>query len=336
MIARSLFLLSLLLVVPLSAQEEAPPLVVASASIFADMAEVIGGDMVRVQSVVPIGGDPHIYEPTPEDVRLVARADVVLVNGLTFEGWMNELIANSGTAAETVTVTAGIRAIASEEYVNSSDPHAWMSAKNGLTYVANIRDALIRLDPENAEAYRFNANMYLGQIQDLDNYIQQQIARIPAHQRVLITSHDAFRYYGRRYGIRVEAALGTSTDAEVRTDDVARLTQIIRDTKVPAIFVESTINPKLIRQLADDNGVIIGGSLYADSLGEPAGEAGTYLKMLRFNTDAIVNGLLGQAIDLVDTQAPSRVQQATLLLIILGVMAGSFVFMVVQLNKGVS
>ncbi|MEL6141509.1 MAG: zinc ABC transporter substrate-binding protein, partial [Bacteroidota bacterium] len=313
------------------------PIVVASASIFADMAEVIGGDMIRVQSVVPIGGDPHIYEPTPEDVRLVARADLILINGLTFEGWMNELIENSGTTAETVTVTEGLATIASEEYANSSDPHAWMSAKNGLVYIVNIRDALIRLDPANAEGYRFNANMYTGQIQDVDEYIQRSIASIPAEQRVLITSHDAFRYFGKRYGIRVEAALGTSTDADVQTNDIVRLAKVIRESRVPAIFVESTINPKLIQQIAADHGVDIGGSLYADSLGEPDGEAGTYLKMLKYNTETIVKGLSGQTDALgINGEANGRLQQTTLLGIILSVMIGAFAFMVVQLNKGIA
>ncbi|MEL7163378.1 MAG: zinc ABC transporter substrate-binding protein, partial [Bacteroidota bacterium] len=205
-----------------SAQEatDTRPLVVASASIFADMANVVGGDHVRVEMVVPIGGDPHIYEPTPDDVRLVAAADLVLVNGLTFEGWMDELIANSGTRARTVTITEGIGTIDSEEYANSADPHAWMTAKNGLTYVRNVRDALIELDPFNKQVYEFNAGVYLQQLEDLDQAIFRQLATIPEAQRILITSHDAFRYYGRYYGIRVEAALGTSTDAEVQTDDV--------------------------------------------------------------------------------------------------------------------
>jgi len=206
------------------AQEaDSRPLVVASASIFADMTEVIAGDLLRVQSVVPIGGDPHIYEPTPENVQLVSRADLVLINGLTFEGWMNELIENSGTRAETVTITKGIGTIESEEYANSSDPHAWMTAANGQRYIRNIRDALIKLDPFNKEVYEFNAGIYLQQLEDLDAEIFRQIESIPEAQRILITSHDAFRYYGRHYGIRVEAALGTSTDAQVQTDDVNRL-----------------------------------------------------------------------------------------------------------------
>ncbi|NJO86593.1 MAG: zinc ABC transporter solute-binding protein [Lewinella sp.] len=201
-----------------------------------------------------------------------------------------------------------------------------MSAQNGLLYATNIRDALSELDPANAEAFRFNANMYLGQLRDLDAYIQAQIDRIPEAQRVLITSHDAFRYYGRRYQLRVEAALGTSTDAQVQTDDVARLNRTIQSTMVPAIFVETTINPKLIRQIASDNKVIIGGYLYADSLGEPGGEADTYLKMLRHNTDAIVRGLLGQSNDNGAGLGPTFNQQLLLLGIVLAVMLGAFFF----------
>jgi ABC-type Zn uptake system ZnuABC Zn-binding protein ZnuA len=317
------------------AQEaDSRPLVVTSASIFADMAEVIAGDLLRVQSIVPIGGDPHIYEPTPENVQLVSRADLVLINGLTFEGWMNELIENSGTRAETVTITKGIGSIASEDYANSSDPHAWMTAANGLIYVRNVRDALIRLDPFNKEVYEFNAGIYLQQLEDLDKAIFRQIESIPEEQRILITSHDAFRYYGRHYGIRVEAALGTSTDAQVQTDDVNRLTNIIRDSGVPAIFVETTINPKLIRQLATDNDVIIGGNLYADSLGDPDGEAGTYLKMLTFNTTTIVNALRGETADVGTGIGPSGKQQSVLLAIILLVMGGAFFFMVNRINAG--
>lgn len=331
--SKVLFLSSVLCLAGLAAQSEARPLVVTSASIFADMAAVIGGDMITVESIVPIGGDPHTYEPTPSDVQLIARADAILINGLTFEGWINEMIANSGSTAAVTRITEGLEEIASEEYQNSSDPHAWMSAKNGQTYVANIRDALIRLDPKNAEAYRFNANIYGLQIADLDTYIQSQIARIPQQKRVLITSHDAFRYYGRRYGIAVEATLGTSTDADVRTQDVARLTQLIRERKIPAIFVESTVNPKLIRQIANDNGVAIGGSLYADSLGEPGGEAGTYLDMLRHNTDVIVAGLLGQSDPEAGQDTAAPYSQFLLLGFILFIMIGAFGLLVFELNK---
>lgn len=330
----SLLFLTALLCYNLSGQSEDKPLVVASASIFADMAEVIAGDLVDVKMIVPIGGDPHIYDPTPADAQLVAAADLILVNGLTFEGWVNELVANSGTKGKKVIITQGVQPIASEEYTNSTDPHAWMDASNGVKYAANIRDALIQIDPENADVYRFNAGLYQQQIQDLDTYIISRMAEVPEANRILVTSHDAFRYYGQRYGIRVEAALGTSTDAEVRTADVARLTNIIRESGVKAIFVESTINPKLIQQIAKDNGVIVGGSLFADSLGDSLSAAPTYLQMLKHNTDLVVEGLLGNSEDISLGDEPSMLEQSILLGFILAFMLGAFFYVVYALNRG--
>jgi ABC-type Zn uptake system ZnuABC Zn-binding protein ZnuA len=307
------------------------PLVVATASIFADMAAVISGDLVEVKTVVPIGADPHVYEPTPADVRLVAQADLILKNGLTFEGWLNELIANSGARAEVVTITEGIEPIGSDKYKNAYDPHAWMSAHNGRQYIRNIRDALARLDPANADVYDFNYRLYDQQLADLDAYIQQRINSIPPKQRVLATSHDAFRYYGRRYGLRVEAVLGTSTDAEVQTADIMRLNRVLIETQAPAVFVETTVNPKLLRQIAEDNGIAIGGSLYADSLGDPDSPAATYINMLRHNTDVIVGALLPNTA--APAAAPPFDAGAPWLLALMGLlMAGSFAFMVYRLN----
>ena len=340
----ALLFLALLLCTRARAQspDDERPLVVTSASIFADMTLMVADDLVRIQSVVPIGGDPHTYEPTPADVRLIAAADLVLVNGLTFEGWMSELIENSGTRARTVTITEGLGTIASEEYANSADPHAWMTAKNGLTYVRNIRDALSGLDPFNQEQYRFNAGVYLQQLEDLDAEIFAAVATVPEQHRILITSHDAFRYFGRHYGIRVEAAMGTSTDADVRTGDVQRLTETIRDSGVPAIFVESTINPKLIRQIARDNDIVIGGSLYADSLGDTDGPAGTYTDMLRHNVRTIVSALRGESGAAMASGAgaaeggASTAETVGLLGIILGIMVGAFFYMVRRLNVGMA
>jgi len=265
--------------------------VVATASMMGDMAENIAGGEVIVKTIVPIGGDPHIYDPTPKDVQLVVKADLVLKNGLTFEGWLNELIENSGTKAKTVRVTEGINPIQSAQYKNSADPHAWMDASLGLIYIKNIKDALIELAPEHKETFEFNYGVYKKQLEDLDAYIFQQIQTIPEKKRVLITSHDAFQYYGRRYGIQLEAILGTSTDAQVQTSDIQRLNKVIQTNQVPAVFVESTINPKLLKQLASDNNVVVGGELYADSIGDKDSPAPSYIDMLKSNTDVIVKAL---------------------------------------------
>ncbi|HMQ49343.1 MAG TPA: zinc ABC transporter substrate-binding protein [Saprospiraceae bacterium] len=270
------------------------PLVVASASIFADMAENLAGAFVDIQTVVPIGGDPHIYEPTPADAQLATKADLILINGLTFEGWLNEMIANSGTKAKIVTITEGIMPIESEKYKNSTDPHAWMDAYHGLTYINNIRLALKELVPEHAEAIDFNYEVYRQQLEDMDAFIRQEIQKIPEKQRILITSHDAFRYYARRYGIKVEAILGTSTDAEAQTSDIQRLNKVIRENQVPAVFIETTVNPRLLKQIATDNHIIIGGQLYSDSIGDKDSPAPSYLDMLRYNTNTIVAALSKQ------------------------------------------
>lgn len=267
------------------------PRVVATASMIADMAQTIAGDLLTVECIVPIGGDPHLHEPTPRDARMVSEADLILVNGLTFEGWLGKLIANSGTSATVDTVTKGIEPIRSQTYENAVDPHAWMDAANGLMYIRNITEALVRIDPENEDIYRFNYDAYRDQLEQLDRYIQEQINTIPEAKRLLITSHDAFHYYGKKYGLKLESLLGTSTDAEIQTGDIIRISKVIRDYQIPAIFTESTINPKVLEQLAADHKVVIGGKLFADSIGDEDSEAPSYLQMLKHNTDTIVKGL---------------------------------------------
>ncbi len=266
-------------------------LVVSTASMINDIAKNIGGELFEYKSIVPIGGDPHLYEPTPSDVALINGAVLIFRNGLTFEGWLNELIDNSGTGATSVLVTRGIDVIESQIYENATDPHAWMDASNGIIYASNIMKAFIELKPEQEAVFRQNYEVYSNELQQLDQYIVDRILEIPAEKRVLITSHDAFHYFGKRYKIRTESILGTSTDADAQTSDVIRLNKIIKENNIPAVFIESTVNPKLLQQLAHDNKIRIGGKLYADSLGEPDSPAGTYLKMLKFNADTIIDAL---------------------------------------------
>jgi ABC-type Zn uptake system ZnuABC Zn-binding protein ZnuA len=267
------------------------PKVLATTTMIADMAQQVAGDKLDVESLLPLGGDPHIYEPTPTDVKRVTEAQLILVNGLTLEGWMKELIDNSGTKAKVVTVTEGVAALTSAEHQGSADPHAWMTASNGLIYVQNILNSVCTLDPTHKAYFEKNATAYSNELKQLDTYMYQKIAEIPEKRRILITSHDAFHYYGLRYGLRLESVLGTSTDADVQTSDIIRLINVIKQSGVTAIFVESTINPKLLKQIAKDNNVVIGGSLFADSMGDSASGADSYLKMLKHNTDVITQAL---------------------------------------------
>ena len=292
----------LLSVFALFAQEKVN--IIASASIFSDMAQNIGGDKVKTTSIVPIGGDPHLYEPKPSDAQLVKNADLILVNGLTFEGWISKLIENSNTNAPVDTITAGITPIASVKYKNAADPHAWMDASNGVKYCENILNSLVAVDPDNADYYKNNFNAYSKKIKDLDAYIQAEILKIPEAKRMLVTSHDAFAYYGKRYNIELNALKGISTEAETQTSDMVRVSKAIKSSGVPAIFIESTINPKVIQQIAKDNNVLIGGELFADSIGDEESDGHSYIDMLKHNTDVIVGALSQNSMSktMVDTE----------------------------------
>lgn len=275
--------------------------VLATASMIQDMAQQIVGDLYQVDCIVPIGGDPHLYDPVPNDARRAAQADLILKNGLTFEGWLDELIDNSGTQALQVLVTDGVQSIESLTYQNSADPHAWMDVANAMIYAENIYHALVEIDPDRKTVYEANYKTYSAELQELEDYIIAQVATVPKMNRVLITSHDAFQYYGRKYGLDLEAILGTSTDAQEQTSDIMRVNKVIRERKVPAVFIESTVNPKMLQQIANDNDVIIGGSLYADSIGDKDSPAPTYIDMMRYNTDVIVKALSGKLSDTTDT-----------------------------------
>jgi ABC-type Zn uptake system ZnuABC Zn-binding protein ZnuA len=303
----------------------ANPKIVATTSMIADIAQHIAGDRLKIDCILPIGSDPHLHEPTPKDAQMVGEANLVLVNGLTLEGWMKELIENSGTKARIVTCTEGIQAIVSEQFHGSADPHAWMQAANGIIYAQNICKALSILNPSESTIYESNLKKYVQQLTELDQFIKTTIASIPENRRVLVTSHDAFHYYGARYGLRLEAVLGTSTDADVQTSDMVRLAKVLATTGVPALFVESTINPKLLQQIAADNHVEVGGKLFADSLGDTV--AATYIDLLRHNTIVIAAALKKDkslaSNDLHAIQLPKGAFSICLLLFLLTV-SGSF------------
>ena len=267
------------------------PTVICTVSILEDIAKNLVANTVNLELIVPVGGDPHIYEATPRDAQLVQSGDLFFINGLNFEGWIKELIANSGSKAPSVIVSNGVQTIGSAVYENSFDPHAWMNVENVMIYAKNMKDALVENFPEHKDIYISEYENYLNELRELHQYVQTEINKIPKEQRILVTSHDAFAYYGKTYGIDVEAILGISTEAEARSSDVIRVSKVIKERNVPAIFIESTINPKMIKRLSEDNGVPVGGELFADSLGKPGTEAGTYIGMIKSNTDVIVGAL---------------------------------------------
>lgn len=306
---------------------------VASASMMADMAENIAKGLVEVKYIVPRGQDPHLYKPTPSDVVMVQKADLIIINGLTFEGWIAKLIANSGSKAPTITITQGIKPIQSEKYANSFDPHAWMDVNLSLTYIENIKNALIDLLPDHQETIINNYEEYRQQLVELDEYILEEIKKIPEKRRILITSHDAFAYYGKRYGLRLEAIMGISTESDVQSSDIIRVHKAINDNEVPAIFMESTINPKILQQIAKDNKIRIGGELYADSLGDRNSPAATYIGMLRHNTDTIVKGLSGDFSEEYKTDENAKINPIYLYVAMVGIFILITLGILRKLNK---
>lgn len=270
------------------------PEAVATINILADLVSQVAGDRVEVSSLIPVGGDPHTYEPVPRDVQRVAEAQLVFYNGLGLEKWLEELIENAGGRRVSVLLTRGLRPAVQTEgrYRGDPDPHLWMDPVLAKKYVENARDALVAFDPAGRATYEANAARYLRELDALHAWIQQQTARIPPHRRKLVTTHDAFRYFGQRYGFRVVGTIwGISTEDEPSAQEIARLVDRIRAEGVPAVFVETTINPKLMERVAREAGVRVGDRLYGDSLGPRGSDADTYVKMMRHNVQTIVEAL---------------------------------------------
>ena len=279
--------------------------VVASFSILGDFVKNVGGDRVVVSTIVGPNGDGHVYQPTPADAKKVADAKVVFVNGLGFEGWMNRLVKASGTKAPIIVATTGITPRSMPEEAGhdhgkkkdahdhgATDPHAWQSVANAKIYVGNIRDALIAADPAGKDVYTANANAYLAKLDALQADVVAGVAAIPADRRVIITTHDAFGYFGDAYGLKLISPEGVSTETEASAKDVGRIIRQIKAEKVPAVFLENVTNPKLVDRIAKESGAKVGGTLYSDALSDDKGPAPTYIDMMRYNLRELSSALL--------------------------------------------
>jgi zinc/manganese transport system substrate-binding protein len=277
---------------PVSAYAAAPLSVVASFSITADIARQAGGDLVRVTSLVPPDADAHVYQPTAADSRALGAASVLIENGLGFEGWLARL----GTAVG----FKGVRVVASDGVVPRTmlegsttfiDPHAWQDPRNGMIYARNIAAGFASVDPANAAIWRANAARYAAELQRTDEWIAEQFAPIPPELRRIITTHDAFGYYGARYGIEFLAAEGLSTDAEPSASAIAALVAQIRREKAKSVFLENMTDPRLAKMLARETGAVLSGPLCSDALSRPGGPAPDYVTMLRYNTTLFARAL---------------------------------------------
>lgn len=291
--------------------------VVATFSILGDMVKEVGGDRVSVTTIVGVNSDVHRFEPTPRDAKALLAAKVLVLNGLDFEAWLPRLAEASGFKGLQVLATAGVkvRHLGDENHPDEVheaqghdhghdhhghdhhghdhahgdvDPHAWQNLANGMIYARNIAAGLGRADPRNAAYYRSRAENYVSRMQALDSEIKAGFAAIPPERRRVITSHDAFGYFGDAYGIEFIPVAGLSNQAEPSAADVARIVRAARDAHVSGIFIENMTSPKLAQQIARESGVPMGGTLYADALGPADEPAATYLGMFSWNAGRLL------------------------------------------------
>lgn len=274
--------------------------VVASFSILGDMTQRIGGERVQVHTLVGPDADAHVFQPTPADAKTLARAKLVIVNGFAFEGWISRLVKSSGSRAPVLTASTGIRTLKSVESHEEHDkhdqgggidPHAWQDLANALVYVDNIARALGNADPEGKAIYLKNAESYKQEISQLDGEIRKMLAAIAVEKRKVITSHDAFGYFSRAYGVKFIAPLGINTEAEASAADIGRIIQQIRREKIPAVFMENISDPRLLERIRQESGARIGGTLFSDALSKADGPAASYLGMMRYNAKTLAAAL---------------------------------------------
>ena len=266
----------------------APLQVVATFSILADMVREVGGPAVEVSALVGPNADAHVFEPTPSDVRRMARADLVVANGLRFEGWIERLIKASGYRGQVVVASAGITPLRLD---GGADPHAWQNLANGQRYAETIRAALVAAAPARAAEINTRAAAYQQRLIALDQDTRSRIAALPESRRRVITSHDAFGYFAAAYGVRFIAPRGWTTGSEPSAEAVARIVRQARETKASALLVENISDPRLIERIAREAGLKVGGALYSDALSAPGTAADTYVHLFAHNVRTLVGAM---------------------------------------------
>ena len=292
-------LISSLIFATLAALATAKPIVVSTNTILDDFARTLGADAIDARCLLTPGRDPHSYNPTPADVRLLAQADLIVVNGLGFETWLDKLIKNSGFRGTLVTAAQGITPLRPDDHAHDHgahahdhdhgeiDPHAWHDLRHAARYVENIRDALATAVPDHADAIRARAAAYLAELDTLDTQFRERLSQIPKSRRKIVTSHDSLRYLGEAYDLRIIPIAGLRPDQEPSARQLAAIVKLIRRESVSAVFVESTTNPKIPTLLAKEAGVTVISELYTDSLGSSGSPGVTFLGMARANLETI-------------------------------------------------
>lgn len=267
--------------------------VMASFSILSDLVQVVGGDRIAVKTLVAADEDAHVFEPKPADAKNLLLSKLLVTNDLGFEPWAQKLVKSAGYKGQRVAASQGVktRTMTDTKSKDETDPHAWQDPTNVVIYVRNIAAALSNVDPSGSSIYKTNSEAYVKELEELDAEAKTAFAAVSPEKRKVITSHDAFGYFGAHYGIRFIAPQGMSTEAEPSAKEVAKLIRQIQKEKIKAVFVENMGNPKLLAQLSKDAGVTVGPTLYVDALSRAGGPADSYLKLMRHNVTQLAAGM---------------------------------------------
>jgi len=270
-------------------QGKSAPVIVASTTFLADITRNIAGDRVEVASLLPVGVDPHSYQPTPQDVAKIAESELLIINGADYEHFLEPVQENAGGERTIIEASAGI---SPKEEAGSVDPHLWLDPNNVIAYVENIREGLTHFDPDGEAVYRSNADAYIAELKNLDAWIVEQVGQIPVENRLLVTNHEAFGYFADRYGFTIVGNVieSFSSNASPSAQQMAGLIDQIKASGAPAIFLDASDNPTLAGQIANETGVRVVTDLHLESLTDGA-PAATYIDMMKHNVTEIVNAL---------------------------------------------
>jgi ABC-type Zn uptake system ZnuABC Zn-binding protein ZnuA len=291
-LARTWAAILFLAVMLVSCSGGAAPDVLTTTTILADITRNIAGDRLTVRSLVPIGSDPHAYQPVPQDAAKVSQSKVLIANGADYEGFLQPLLENAGGNDNLIEAATGLRLLSDGRGEQGTDPHLWLDPNNVIVYVDNIREGLTQYNPDGAEVYEANASAYIDQLTELDAWINGQVAQIEPQRRVLVTNHEALAYFADRYGFRVVGTIipSLSSDAAPSAQQMADLIEQIKLFEAPAIFLDASDNPALAEQIAAETGVKVITDLHLESLTD-GGPAGTYIDMMKHNVIRIVEAL---------------------------------------------
>ncbi|MGD1907184.1 MAG: metal ABC transporter substrate-binding protein [Leptolyngbyaceae cyanobacterium] len=275
------------------ANETAEKKVLTTFTILADMAQVVAGDQLQVESITRIGAEIHGYEPTPSDLTQAQDADLILYNGMNLERWFEQFLGNLQDVPAVI-LTDGIEPIPIAEgpYADKPNPHAWMSPQNALIYVENIRQAFVELDPENAETYNANAAAYSDQLREIDQQLKADLAQLPEAQRYLVSCEGAFSYLAQDYGLTEIYMWPINAEQQATPKQVQGVIEQVKASDVPTVFCESTVSDEAQKQVAQATGALFGGNLYVDSLSAADGPVPTFLDLLEYDARTIAEGLL--------------------------------------------